>query len=64
MAMVRNDPGLLTYCLLKMEFHKNFGAILDSPSISNESKSYSDCLSIEDFLSLFFVNKDSLPNNF
>ena len=39
MAMVRNDPGLLTYWLLKMEFRENFGAILDFLDIPNEGKS-------------------------
>ena len=39
MITLRNDLGLLINCLLKTKFRENFGAILDFPSILNESKS-------------------------
>ena len=37
--MIRNDPGLLIRGLWKKEFRGNFGAILNFPSVPNESKS-------------------------
>ena len=39
MITLRNDPGLLINDLWETEFRGNFGAILDFPSIPNESKS-------------------------
>ena len=41
---LRNDSGLLINGLLKMEFHENFGSILNFPGIPKESKILSDCL--------------------
>ena len=37
--MLRNDSSLLIRDLWEKEFRENFGAILDFPSIPNESKS-------------------------